>query len=423
MHDIKLIRENPNFFDNGMKLRGLDITSAQVLAMDETLRSKITELQLLQSRRNEISKQIPTIKKDGGDVSALVKEAEGLKVSMPQLEKDVEELQKALNGLLCSLPNIPGEDLPIGPDDDHNLEMRVWGEIPTFDFEPLEHADLGEKLGLMDFEQTAKIAGARFTTLKGGLARLERALASFMLDIHTLEFGFTEVVPPHLVKQEAVFGVGQLPKFEEDLFKTTDGRYLISTAEVSLTNLVADKIVGEEELPMRFTAYTPCYRSEAGSAGRDTRGMIRQHQFSKVEMVCITSEKDSEAEHERMTKAAETILQRLGLPYRVVKLCTGSVGFSSRRTYDLEVWLPGQKKYREISSCSNCYDFQARRMKARYKELHGTKNSFVHTLNGSGLAIGRTIIAIIENYQNADGSITIPPALVRYMGGIDRIES
>lgn len=422
MHDIKLIRENPEVFDKGMERRGLEIRSSVILKMDESTRSKMTEQQTAQSRRNEIAKQIPVIKKDGGDIQALLKEAEELKARVPQLEEEVEKAQAGLSVMLAGIPNIMADDVPVGPDDDHNLELRTCGTIRKFDFTPLEHADLGEKLGMMDFEQTAKISGARFVTLKDGLARLERALASFMLDIHTLEFGFTEVVPPHLVKQEAVFGVGQLPKFEEDLFKTTDGRYLISTSEVSLTNLVADKIVAEEELPLRFVAYTPCYRSEAGSAGRDTRGMIRQHQFSKVEMVCITSEKESDNEHERMTKGAETILQRLELPYRVVKLCTGSTGFQSRRTHDIEVWLPGQNKYREISSCSNCWDFQARRMKARYKELHGTKNNFVHTLNGSGLAIGRTIIAIMENYQNADGSITVPPALVRYMGGIDRIE-
>lgn len=421
MHDIKLIRENPEVFDAGMKARGLDINSKIVLELDESVRKLKDELQHLQTKRNEVAKQIPTVKSQGGDISSLLAEGEQIKKQIPELEAKLAEVSEKLDSILESHPNIPEDVVPFGADENGNKEIKRHLEPKTFSFKPKEHFELGEALGLMDFDQTAKISGSRFVTLKGGLARMERALASFMLDIHTNKFGYTEVSPPMLVKSEAVYGVGQLPKFEEDLFKTTNDYYLISTSEVSLTNLVADKILTEEELPLRFTAYTNCFRSEAGSAGRDTRGMIRQHQFSKVEMVSITSEKDSKEEHERMLSAAEEVLKQLELPYRVMMLCSGDMGFCSQKTYDIEVWLPGQNKYREISSCSNCGSFQARRMKARYKEHNGSKNILVHTLNGSGLAIGRTMVAILENYQNEDGSITIPKNLVPYMGGITKI--
>ena len=421
MHDIKLIRENPELFDAGMRARSIDINSKTVLDLDEAVRKLKDELQQLQTKRNEVAKQIPVVKAEGGDIKALLAEGEQIKKQIPEVEARLAEVLKQLDSILESNPNLPEEAVPFGVDESGNVEIKRHLEPKKFNFKPKEHFELGEKLGLMDFEQTSKISGSRFVTLKGALARMERALASFMLDIHTNKFGYTEVCPPALVKSNAVYGVGQLPKFEEDLFKTTNDYYLISTSEVSLTNLVADKILTEEELPLRFTAYTNCFRSEAGSAGRDTRGMIRQHQFSKVEMVSITSEKDSKEEHERMLSAAEEVLKQLELPYRVMMLCSGDMGFCSQKTYDIEVWLPGQNQYREISSCSNCGSFQARRMKARYKEHNGSKNILAHTLNGSGLAIGRTIVAILENYQNEDGSIAIPKNLVPYMGGVTKI--
>ncbi len=422
MHDIKFIRENPAIFDSAMQRRGLGAIAAKLIKMDEEIRNNQTQLQVIQSRRNELAKAIGMAKSKGEDAAALMQEGEDIKQKTPVLEQQIEKLQTALVQELEVIPNILSEDVPVGVDDNDSKELRTWGEIKKFDFKPLEHFELGEKLGLMDFEQTAKLSGARFVTLKAGLAKLERALVNFFLDNHTNEFGYTEIVHPTLVKTETVYGVGQLPKFAEDLFKTTNDYWLTSTSEVSLTSLVADQIVPEEQLPLRFTAYSSCFRSEAGSAGRDTRGMIRQHQFSKVELVSITNEKDSAAEHERMVGIAETLLQKLGLPYRVVVLATGDTGFQSTKTYDIEVWLPGQDRYREISSCSNCTDFQARRMKARFKRLSDKKNYFVHTLNGSGLPIGRTMIAIMENYQNADGTITIPEKLVPYMGGLKKIE-
>jgi seryl-tRNA synthetase len=422
MHDIKFIRENPAIFDAAMQRRGIGAMAAKLIKMDEEIRNNQTQLQVIQSRRNELAKAIGMAKSKGEDAAALMQEGEDIKQKTPMLEQEIEKLQTALMRELEVIPNILSDEVPVGVDDNDSKELRTWGEIRKFDFKPLEHFDLGEKLGLMDFEQTAKLSGARFVTLKAGLAKLERALINFFLDNHTNEFGYTEIVHPTLVKTETVYGVGQLPKFAEDLFKTTNDYWLTSTSEVFLTNLVADQIIPEEQLPLRFTAYSSCYRSEAGSAGRDTRGMIRQHQFSKVEMVSITNEKDSKEEHERMVGIAENLLQKLGLPYRVVMLATGDTGFCSNKTYDIEVWLPGQDRYREISSCSNCTDFQARRMKARFKRLSDKKNYFVHTLNGSGLPIGRTIIAIMENYQNADGSITVPEKLVPYMGGLKRIE-
>ncbi len=422
MHDIKFIRENPEAFDAAMQKRGIGKIAHKILKIDEDIRNNQTQLQNIQSRRNELAKAIGMAKSKGEDASKLMQEGEEIKQKTPVLEQEIVKLQEMLDKELAVLPNIMSDEVPVGTDESENKEIKKWGEIRKFEFKPLEHFELGEKLGLMDFEQTSKLCGARFVTLKAGLARLERALANFLLDHHTQEFGYTEIVHPTLVKTETVYGVGQLPKFEEDLFKTTNDYWLTSTSEVFLTNLVADQIVPEEQLPLRYTAYASCFRSEAGSAGRDTRGMIRQHQFTKVEMVSITNEKDSKEEHERMLGVAESVLQKLKLPYRVVVLCTGDTGFCATKTYDIEVWLPGQDRYREISSCSNTLDFQARRMKARFKRLSDKKNYFVHTLNGSGLPIGRTIIAIMENYQNADGSIAIPDVLVPYMGGVTKIE-
>lgn len=423
MHDIKFIRENPSGFDEAMKKRGETVvTSKAILEIDEQARAKITEVQELQSRRNDIAKSIGMAKSKGEDASHLMKEAESLKEKIPALEAEVSEIQSKLNEILIRIPNILQDDVPFGRTEEENVEIKKWGEIKNFNFEPKEHNELGEKLGMMDFEQTAKISGSRFVTLSGALAKLERALVNFMLDNHTQKFGYKEVVHPALIKSEAAFGTGQLPKFEEDLFKTNTNHWLISTSEMYLTNLVADSIIDEEKLPLRFTAYSQCFRSEAGSAGKDTTGMIRVHQFSKVELISITTEKDSKEEHERMLSVAEDLLQQLELPYRIVKLCSGDTGFSATKTYDIEVWLPGQKKYREISSCSNCSDFQGRRMKARYKKMSDRKNYLVHTLNGSGLPLGRTIIAIMENYQNADGSITVPQKLRQYMSGQETIK-
>lgn len=419
MHDLKWIRENPAAFDAGLARKGLDARSSDILALDAERRSVQTQLQEKQARRNEASKQIGILKKQGQDASAVMEEVAKLKDEVPALETRDRELGEQLDAILASLPNIPAADVPDGPDEDHNVELRKWGTPGQFDFEPKEHDALGTALGLMDFDGAAKLSGARFVVLKGKLARLERALAQFMLDTQTEEHGYTEVNPPTMVRDGALFGTGQLPKFGEDLFKTNTGHWLIPTAEVPLTNLYGDTIVEEAALPIRMTALTPCYRSEAGAAGKDTRGMIRQHQFWKVEMVSIAHPDQSGEEHERMTQCAETILQRLGLPYRVIVLCTGDMGFSSQKTYDIEVWLPGQKRYREISSCSNCGDFQARRMKARFKSDKG--NRLVHTLNGSGLAVGRTLVAVLENYQQADGSIVVPEVLRKYMGGVDVI--
>ena len=419
MHDLKWIRDNPAAFDAGLARKGLEPRSAEVLALDSERRAVQTRVQELLARRNEASKQIGMLKKQGQDASAAMEEVAKLKEEVPALEARERELAEQLDAILAALPNIPAADVPDGPDEDHNVELRKWGTPRSFDFQPKEHDALGDGLGLMDFEGAAKLSGARFVVLKGKLARLERALAQFMLDTQTEEHGYTEVNPPTLVKDGALFGTGQLPKFGEDLFKTNTGHWLIPTAEVPLTNLLADSIVDEAQLPIRMTALTPCYRSEAGAAGKDTRGMIRQHQFWKVELVSIAHPERSAEEHERMTQCAETILQRLGLPYRVIVLCTGDMGFSAQKTYDIEVWLPGQNRYREISSCSNCGDFQARRMKARFKSDKG--NRLVHTLNGSGLAVGRTLVAVLENYQQADGSIVVPECLRKYMGGLDVI--
>jgi len=405
-----------------MMARGVTINSSMLLELDEKLRKLMFQLQELQNKRNDIAKQIGALKQKGEDISSLRASADEVKSQIPQLEEAISITENQLNEILIGVPNILDEDVPFGKDDNDNKVLRKWSEPRKFDFTPKEHYELGIDLGMMDFEQTAKISGARFVTLSGVLAKLERALKDFMLDVHTTDFGYQEISHPALVRQNAVFGTGQYPKFIGDFFQTKDDFYLIPTSEVFLTNLVADKIVPQESLPIRYVAYSPCFRSEAGSAGKDTKGMIRVHQFPKVELVSITTEQDSQAEHERMTGAAEEILKRLELPYRVSLLCSGDTGGTARRTYDIEVWLPGQNKYREISSCSNCGDFQARRMMARYKKYHDKKNYYVHTLNGSGVAIGRTIVAIMENYQNPDGSIAVPKALQTYMNGLTVIQ-
>ena len=422
MHDIKSIRENPDRFDAGLAKRGLEPQAADLIALDADYRALVTESQQAQARRNEASKAIGAAKaqKDEAKAQELMAEVASLKDRMAELDEKSDALGKQLNDRLAALPNIPANDVPEGDDEAGNVELIRWGTPRSFDFTPKEHADLGPALGL-DFETGAKLSGSRFTFLRGQMARLQRALGQFMIDTQTGEFGYTECATPLLVRDEAAFGTGQLPKFADDLFQTTDGRWLIPTAEVSLTNSVADSIMDASELPIRMTALTNCFRSEAGAAGRDTRGYIRQHQFEKVELVSVTAPDQSDAEHERMTGAAEAILQKLELPYRKMLLCSGDMGFTARKTYDLEVWLPGQDAYREISSCSNCGDFQARRMAARFRP-EGEKNTqFVHTLNGSGLAVGRTLVAVLENYQDADGSVRVPDALKPYMGGIERL--
>ncbi len=421
MHDVRWIRENADAFDAALARRGLEPLSGSVIDLDADSRRITTELQEIQTRRNDASKQIGVLKGKGEDADDLMKEVAELKDRMAELEDRQKEAGAAVTALLEGVPNMPASDVPDGEDEDDNVEIRVWGDKPSFDFEPKDHVDIGEGLGLLDFAGASKLSGSRFVVTRGGLARMERALAAFMLDLHTGENGYTEVNPPLLVRDEVAYGTGQLPKFAEDLFRTTTDHWLIPTAEVPLTNLVAGEILDEAELPLRMTAHTPCFRSEAGAAGKDTRGMLRQHQFPKVELVSICHPDKSEEEHERMTGCAEEVLKRLGLPYRVVVLSTGDLGFSARKTYDLEVWLPGQDTYREISSCSNCGDFQARRMRARFRPAEGKGTSFVHTLNGSGLAVGRTLIAILENYQQADGSVAVPEALRPYMGGLERL--
>jgi len=420
MHDIRMIRENPQAFDAGLARRGVAAAASRLLNLDATRRLLIQSTEVDQARRKTLSQQFGMLKVKGEEPPPeMVAELESLKHGLPQGSEEMARLEKALADELAALPNIPAEAVPEGTDESGNVETARHGHIRTFEFTPREHPDFAPALGL-DFESAQAVSGARFAYLRGPVARLSRALGQFMLDVHTGEFGYQEVVPPLLVRDDAAFGTGQLPKFAEDLFRTTDGRWLIPTAEVSLTNIVREKILSETELPLRFTALTQCFRSEAGAAGRDTRGLIRQHQFEKVELVSITTPEASEAEHERMTSAAETILQRLDLPYRRMLLCSGDMGFTARKTYDLEVWLPGQNNYREISSCSNCGDFQARRMNARYRA--GAKdNRFMHTLNGSGLAVGRTLVAVLENYQQADGSVIVPAALVPYMGGVELV--
>lgn len=420
MLDIKHIRENPSFYDQEMAKRGIGPISQKILMLDQQRRELTSIIQQLQQERNDHAKFMGQIKDKSSNEFLQAKEkAQEIKTKLAALDNPNNDHE--LEDFLARLPNILSPDLPIGPDEHYNQEIRRLGNINQFDFKPKEHFDLGEDLAMMDFEDTAKISGARFVTLKATLAKLERALANFALDIFTEEFNYTEISPPLLVREQAMFGVGQLPKFAEDSFVTVDGYRLIPTAEVPLTNLVYDKIIAEDELPLRFTAFTPCFRSEAGSAGRDTRGMIRLHQFSKVELVSIVKPEASAEEHEKLTKIAETTLQRLELPYRVMLLSTGDTGFSAYKTYDLEVWLPGQNKFREIASCSNFIDFQSRRIKARYKTKNN-ENKLVHTLNGTGLAIGRAIVAILENYQNFDGSITIPEQLRPYMNNMQVIK-
>ncbi len=424
MLDIKWIRDNPEAFDAAMKRRGVsEPGSSDLIKSDSSRREIQTALQEKQERRNSLSKEIGVLKGKGEDAEAekCMAEVAALKEEMQALEDQEREQGEALEALLSGVPNILTDDVPDGADESANRVERSVGDPPSFDFAPKDHVEIGEALGGMDFDAAAKMSGARFVLLSGALARMERALAAFMLDLHTEEHGYREINPPALVRDNALFGTGQLPKFAEDLFRTEGGYWLIPTAEVPLTNMVADEIVEEDTLPRRYTAMTWCFRSEAGAAGKDTRGMIRQHQFTKVELVSMVHPDDSEEELERMTGCAEEVLKRLGLPYRVVVLCSGDTGFGARKTYDLEVWLPGQDTYREISSCSNCGDFQARRMKARFRPAQGKGTRFVHTLNGSGIAVGRTLVAILENYQRADGSVEVPEALRPYMGGLEVI--
>lgn len=423
MFDLKFIRENPEAFDKALARRGEEAKSEEIIALDSSRRAIQTEAQAAQARRNEASKMIGKAKAQGNEeeAQALMEEVGGLKTRLSEMEEEERALAEKLNNYLMSLPNMVYDDVPEGESEDDNVEVRTWGKPKDLDFDAKEHFELGEELGMMDFERAAKLSGSRFVVLKGQLARLERALGQFMLDLHTTEHDFTEVLTPAMVRGDALLGTGQLPKFGDDAFQTNTGHWLIPTSEVTLTNLHSDEILDEEELPLRFTAHSQCFRAEAGAAGRDTRGMIRQHQFEKVELVSVTTPEQSDEELERMTACAEEVLKRLHLPYRVVKLCTGDIGFSARRTYDLEVWLPGQGKYREISSCSVCGDFQARRMKMRSRAKGDKKTRFVHTLNGSGLAVGRTLIAVMENYQQANGTIRVPEVLKPYMRGIDVI--
>ncbi|MGY4750562.1 serine--tRNA ligase [Pannonibacter sp. Q-1] len=427
MFDIKWIRDNPDAFDAALARRGLDKASARLIALDDARRSHIARLQEAQERRNAASKEIGKAKatKDEAAAQALIDEVAKIKTFIQEGEEEERRLNEALDKALCVIPNLPLDDVPYGEDESGNVVYRTWGEKPelSLGFAPKEHYELGETNGGMDFAVAAKLSGARFVVLKGQLARLERALGQFMIDLHTTQNGYTEVSPPLLVNSETLYGTGQLPKFEEDLFKAGDNHYLVPTAEVPLTNLVAGEILTEDMLPLRVTALTYCFRSEAGSAGRDTRGMLRQHQFQKCELVSVTTPETSLDELERMLSCAEMVLQKLGLHYRVMTLCTGDMGFGSQKTYDIEVWLPGQNTYREISSCSVCGDFQARRMSARLRPSDPAAKGlrYVHTLNGSGLAVGRTMIAVMENYQNADGSITVPEVLRPYMGGLEKI--
>ncbi|SCW77451.1 seryl-tRNA synthetase [Rhizobium mongolense subsp. loessense] len=424
MLDIKWIRENPEALDEALAKRGAEPLAQSLIALDEKRRSAVQKVQDLQSRRNAASKEIGAAmaQKNSELAERLKAEVAEMKVSLPAAEEEDRQLTSELNDALARIANVPLDDVPVGKDEHDNVIARTVGEKPRWNHPPKEHFEIGEALGYMDFERAAKLSGSRFTVLTGPLARLERALGQFMIDLHTTEHGYSEVSSPLMVRDEAVFGTAQLPKFAEDLFRTTDGRWLIPTAEVTLTNLVSGEILDQEKLPLRFTALTPSFRSEAGSAGRDTRGMLRQHQFWKCELVSITDAESSIAEHERMTACAEEVLKRLGLHFRTMTLCTGDMGFGSRKTYDIEVWLPGQNAYREISSCSVCGDFQARRMNARYRGKDDKSTKFVHTLNGSGTAVGRCLIAVLENYLNEDGSVAIPDALLPYMGGLTKIE-
>jgi seryl-tRNA synthetase len=421
MHDIRAIRADPAAFDVALSRRNVPPMAAALVAFDVERREALSALQEKQARRNLLAREIGQGKKQGADTAALEAEGTALRDEMAALEGKAAQAEAESRARLESLPNLLDPDVPEGTDESANLVLKGWREPLRLDFPPRQHFELGEAMGLMDFAGAAKLAGARFTVLRGALARMERALGQFMIDLHTAEHGFEEMAVPALVNDAAVYGTGQLPKFAEDLFRTTDGRWLIPTAEVPLTNLAAGEIIIEWRLPARMTALTDCFRSEAGSAGRDTRGMLRQHQFRKVEMVVICHPDHSESEHERMTRCAETVLERLELPYRRVLLCAGDTGFGAVKTYDLEVWLPGQVAWREISSCSNTRDFQARRMNARFRATDGKTLGFVHTLNGSGVAVGRALIAVMENYQQADGSIRVPAVLQPYMGGVEVI--
>ena len=417
MHDLRWVRENPGEFDRGLARRGLPARATEVLALDKEWRALETAAQEAQATRNRLSREVGGEKARGEPVDELLAQiALGKDAELANTAK-VAELRTQIDDLLASLPNLPAPEVPDGPDETANKELRRHGALPQFNFAPLPHEAIGEKFGLMDFPRAARLSGSRFVVLKGELARLERALGQFMLDLHTSKFGYTEIAPPYLVRDEVAFGTGNLPKAAEDMFQTREGLWLIPTAEMPLTNLVAGEILDEAALPLRFTAWTPCFRSEAGAAGKDTRGMIRMHQFNKVELVSITRPEDSDAEHERMTGCAEEVLKRLGLAYRVMLLSAGDMGFAAKKTYDIEVWLPAQDTYREISSCSNCGPFQASRMKARYRPTGEKGTRPVHTLNGSGLAVGRTMIAILENFQRHDGTVAIPEVLRPYMGG------
>ena len=419
MYDLRWIREHPADFDAGLTRRGLPPRAEDVLALDRSWRERQTELQELQQRRNAASKEIGQAMRTGdqGTAESLKAEVAALKERLPELEQEAQELEGRIETILSGLPNRPAAEVPDGPDETANVEQRRWGRPRDFDFQPKQHFELGEAMKAMDFETAAKLSGSRFVVLTGGLARLHRALAQFMLDLHTRQHGYTEVNSPVLVREAPLYGSGQLPKLADDMFRTTADHWLIPTAEVTLTNIVAERILEERELPLRYTAHTLCFRSEAGAAGKDTRGMLRQHQFEKVELVSITHPERSEAEHERMTGCAEAVLQQLELPYRVMLLSAGDMGFGARKTYDLEVWLPGQGSYREISSCSNCGDFQALRMKARFRPAEEKGTRPLHSLNGSGVAVGRALIAVMENHQQADGSIRIPPVLRPYLHG------
>jgi seryl-tRNA synthetase len=429
MHDLRAIRDDPSAFDEGLRRRGLPPQAAAILEIDQERRRLQQALEEMQARRNSVSKEIGGLRAKGQAEAAAAAAAEvtRLKESMPAAEQAERDKGAVIEALLATIPNLPAPEVPEGLDETANVEVRRHGDpqrVPAARLNaPRQHFELGESLGLMDFQTAARLAGARFVVLKKSLARLERALAAFMLDIHTTEFGYSEISPPYMVRDSTLYGTGQLPKFAEDLFRVSGDYWLIPTAEVPLTNLVADQILDTASLPLRFTAYTPCFRSEAGAAGKDTRGMIRVHQFSKVELVSITHPERAVEEHERMTACAETVLKRLELPFRTMMLCTGDMGFAATKTYDIEVWLPGQGRYREISSCSNCGDFQARRMKARFREPGAKGTRFLHTLNGSGLAVGRTLIAILENYQQPDGSIALPDVLRNYMGGATAIKA
>jgi len=426
MHNIKYIRNNPKQFEKLMKRRGISLNSSEILDIDNDIRSYQTKMQVLQEKRNKASKDIGILISHGADISSLKKNISDYKSDLTIMDEKVKDLNLKLNNLLIELPNSLEDDVPEGKSEEENQFIKAWGEKPQFSFNPLDHVEIGEKLNQMDFKRGVKISGSRFVLLRGQLALLERALSTFMIETHLNDDEFEEISPPFLVKEHALFGTGQLPKFSDDLFHTTDNRWLIPTAEVPLTNIVSNEIIDKNNLPLRFVANTPCFRSEAGAAGSDTRGMIRQHQFSKVEMVFVTHPSKSNEELEYLVSCAEKILQKLKLPYRVMMLCSGDVGFSAKKTYDLEVWLPGQNSgqglYREISSCSNCGDFQARRMNAKFKDKVSNEIDFLHTLNGSGLAVGRTMIAILENYQQKDGSVVIPDALLPYMRGLKKIE-